>query len=286
MNPSLRHALGVSLVAGLTAQTHMAFADEIATSDPAEGFNRKVFALNQAIDHYVMRPLARGYVVVTPQPVRRGIGNLVSNLGEPEVLVNDMLQLHPTRAAVTLGRFAVNSTIGVAGLFDVARRWGLRYHDADFGQTFGRWGVGPGPHLELPILGPSDVRDAFGAGLGAFANPMSFASSGAASAARASVGAVGAVDGRARRLPVTDRLEANSTDYYIALRDLYGERRAGLVNQARGVLEKDRDEAPSPMASGAAKPTDGDIKPDEDMTLRPLPTAGSDRAASADPAPN
>jgi phospholipid-binding lipoprotein MlaA len=286
MKSSVRRALGFSFAVGLTAQSHVVSADDTAVSDPAEGFNRKVFGFNQAIDRYVMTPIARGYVVVTPQLARTGVHNLVSNLGEPEVFVNDVLQLHPVRAAVALGRFGVNSTIGVVGLFDVARRWGLRSHHADFGQTFGRWGVGPGPHLELPILGPSDVRDALGAGVGAVSNPLSLASGGAASAARAGFGAVGAVDGRARLLPVTDRLRAESTDYYLAMRNAYGKRRAALVSQARGGGKIGRDEEAAPTARDAAMPTDGGARPEQSSTPRPLPPAGSGQTAPARPAPN
>ena len=133
-----------------------------SNGDPWEGFNRKVASFNDGVDTYFFRPIAQGYRAVTPQPVDDAVSNFFGNLGEIFVIVNDLLQFKFKQAASDTGRFVVNSTIGFFGFFDVASKIGLEKHSEDFGQTLGYWGVGPGPYLVLPFLGPSNVRDAFG----------------------------------------------------------------------------------------------------------------------------
>jgi phospholipid-binding lipoprotein MlaA len=201
-------------------------------SDPLQGFNRRVFGANQVLDRHVMRPLAKGYVAVTPKPARTGVRNVLSNLGSADVFANDLLQLQPGRAGVTLARFTVNTTAGLGGLIDVGRKIGLRGHDADFGQTLGRWGVGAGPHLELPILGPSDLRDTLAMGPEAFLNPVNRFNGSTVKAVRAGTDGMGLVDRRARLLPLTDRL-SKKPDYYIALRDHFTNRRSAEIEEAR-----------------------------------------------------
>jgi len=131
-------------------------------SDPFEGFNRRMYYFNAKADEYVLLPVVHGYKAVTPDFVEKGVSNFFSNLGEIPTLVNSLLQFKLSVAAETFGRFAVNSTIGLAGLFDVATLVGLDEQDEDFGQTLGYWGVGPGPYIVLPFLGPSSLRDASG----------------------------------------------------------------------------------------------------------------------------
>jgi ABC-type transporter MlaC component len=142
-------------------------------NDPIEPFNRGAYAVHQAIDRNVLAPVARGYRAVVPTPVRLGVRNVLANLRTPVILVNDVLQGEPRRAGDTLGRFVVNSTLGVGGIFDVAgNRLGVRGHAEDFGQTFARWGVGEGPYLFIPVIGPSNPRDLTGFGLGIAADPL------------------------------------------------------------------------------------------------------------------
>jgi len=129
--------------------------------DRIEGFNRAMFRFNMAVDKAVVRPVARGYRVVTPTPVRRGIANFTSNLAYPQVIVADFLQGKLGDGGRDLLRFTGNTVFGF-GLFDPASRAGLDAHDEDFGQTLGRWGIGPGTYLVLPFLGPSTLRDAIG----------------------------------------------------------------------------------------------------------------------------
>ena len=153
-------------------------ADYERANDPAEPTNRAVFGANQVVDRNVLKPVATAYRDNVPDGVRRGVHNFVTNLGEPGVFVNDVLQGNVHRALNTTARFVVNSSAGVGGLFDVADDWGLPHHQADFGQTFGVWGIGPGPAVQLPLLGPSDVRDSVGSVLGFVANPLNQISGG------------------------------------------------------------------------------------------------------------
>lgn len=130
--------------------------------DPWEGWNRKVFNFNEKVDYYTAKPLAQAYRNATPQVVDDAITNVFSNLEEPFVIVNDLAQGKFLQALSDTGRFLVNSTIGILGIFDVARHLGMPKHEEDLGQTLGFWGVESGPYLVLPLLGPSTVRDASG----------------------------------------------------------------------------------------------------------------------------
>jgi phospholipid-binding lipoprotein MlaA len=130
-----------------------------APADPLERWNRGVQKFNDAIDRAVLRPVARGYQRVVPRPVRTGIGNVLGHLAFPTTIANDLLQGKLVDTAADIGRFAINSTLGIGGLLDPASRIGIRRNDEDFGQTLGRWGVPAGPYLMLPLLGPSTLRD-------------------------------------------------------------------------------------------------------------------------------
>ena len=130
--------------------------------DPWEGFNRAMFSFNDAIDGAILKPVAKGYKAVTPNLVQKGVSNFFSNLGEVNNVVNNALQAKPVGAAVSTGRFLINSTIGILGIFDVASYFGMKEYEEDFGQTLGYWGVNTGPYLVVPFLGPSTVRDTTG----------------------------------------------------------------------------------------------------------------------------
>jgi phospholipid-binding lipoprotein MlaA len=130
--------------------------------DPMERSNRAVYAFNAQFDRFIFLPTVRGYQKVTPDPLEKGITNIFANLGEVTTFVNATLQAKPRSAGVTLGRFVVNSTIGILGLFDPATKIGMVRRNEDFGQTLGRWGVGNGSYLVLPLLGPSNLRDGTG----------------------------------------------------------------------------------------------------------------------------
>jgi len=189
-----------------------------AISDPLEGLNRAIFTVNDGLDIFVLRPVAALYGFVMPAMVKRGVSNFFDNLNAPVVLANDVLQLEFADAATTTGRFAVNSTVGVLGLFDVAENFGLPDHPADFGQTLYAYGVGPGPYLVLPLLGPSTTRHGVGKAVDTFLHPLTYVLEPGPSFAR---GAAETVAGRERLLAPLEDLRATSIDYYAALRSAY-----------------------------------------------------------------
>lgn len=135
---------------------------QAAEEDPWQGVNRVVFRFNDTVDTYALKPVAKGYDKVTPQLLQDGIGNVFSNLGDVVVLGNDLLQGKIHDAGIDTSRILFNTTFGVLGFFDVATRMGLQKNDEDFGQTLGAWGLGSGPYVVLPLLGPSSVRDTVG----------------------------------------------------------------------------------------------------------------------------
>lgn len=143
-----------------------------AESDPFEGVNRVTYKFNDAIDGVLLKPLAKGYQRVAPAPVRGGVSNFFGNLGEIRNLVNNVLQGKIDEGFTDAGRLLVNTTVGVGGLFDPASRMGLVHSDEDFGQTFRVWGLGSGPYLVIPFLGPSTLVDAVGRPLDSRLNPV------------------------------------------------------------------------------------------------------------------
>ena len=200
--------------------------------DPLEGFNRAMYTFNEKVDKYALKPVAKGYQVVTPKFVRRGVANFFNNLGEPLVIINDFLQGKARQGSSDLGRFLVNTTLGLFGLFDVATKMGLTRHNEDFGQTLGVWGVGEGPYLVLPFFGPSTLRDGAGLVVDESAHPINQIDE---KSTRSKVSALRVIDARARLLNATDILEqAGGVDPYAFTRELYRSRRRDLVNDGQG----------------------------------------------------
>lgn len=220
-----------------------AVAEFKQTDDPLEPTNRVVYAVNDAVDTAVLRPIAVAYRDVVPAQVRTRAGLVLENLSNPVVLANDMLQGKPRRAGDTLMRLMVNSTLGVAGLFDVATDWGWPQHDSDFGMTLASWGAEPGPYLFLPLFGPSNPRDAAGIGTDIVLDPFTWVGAGSAvTALGLSRTFVGAVDARARALDDLDKIKAQALDPYATIRSLFRQYRANKVSTA---LADDRATIPS-----------------------------------------
>jgi phospholipid-binding lipoprotein MlaA len=215
-------------------------ADQIA--DPFEGYNRAIFSFNNAFDNAIGKPVAKGYRAVVPQPARTGIRNVLKNLKSPVIFGNQVLQGDLKGAANTLGRTVINTLIGVGGLFDVAEAGGIPYESEDFGQTLGVWGVGNGPYVVLPLLGPSSFRDAAGMTVDAFADPLNIylRNTDQDEWLYARLG-VTAVDTREEFLEILNDLEKNSIDYYSAMKSSYIQRRIALI----------ADESPNDAASTA-----------------------------------
>lgn len=193
--------------------------------DPWQRVNRGVFKFNDAFDRAIFAPVARTYVHVVPQMFRTGIGNFFNNLTYPEVIVNALLQGKPKAFARDTGRLVVNSTMGIGGLFDPATRMGLTLEDRDFGQTFGKWGVPSGPFVELPILGPSDVRDAIGLVPAEYADPRHYLQN---QYWDYGLALLNAVKIRADLLPLTD-MAAKTFDPYAFERNAYLQQRDFMV---------------------------------------------------------
>ncbi|MGH7048208.1 MAG: MlaA family lipoprotein [Stellaceae bacterium] len=202
-------------------------------NDPAEPVNRAIFKANLATDHAVLRPVAQAYEEHVPAAVRQGVRNVVQNFGEPATAVNDLLQGHIVKAGQSVGRLAVNTTIGAAGMFDVAKKWGMPAHATDFGETLAKWGVGAGPFVELPLLGPSDSRDAVGTVVDLALNPLTYVGGAPATYASVAAGSADVVDTRAQHLKDLDDLERNSLDYYAALRSAYRQHREAQIKAAQ-----------------------------------------------------
>lgn len=193
-------------------------------NDPLEPVNRGIFAFNRTIDGLLLKPAAQIYRGVVPEEGRKGVHNLLVNWTSPVTFLNDILQGDMDRATVTLGRFFINTGFGFGGLLDVATAWGAEpARDEDFGQTLAVWGVGEGPYLMLPILGPSNPRDAVGRAVDALSDPLSYVLLG--TDGRLARAAATAVDTRSRYLDRIDELERTSIDFYAALRSLYRQSR-------------------------------------------------------------
>lgn len=197
-------------------------------ADPLEPLNRRIFAFNNGVDRYVARPVAQAYVDTVPAPVRRGIGNFLSNLTYPIVIVNSLLQLKLKQAAHDTGRFLFNTVVGLGGVLDPASDIGLTRNNEDFGQTLGHWGVGEGWFLMLPFLGPSTNRDFVGFIADGFTNPTFYVGGPYRDEVRASLLALEVIEIRAGLLG-TEQLLEQQFDPYVFLRSAYLERRRNLV---------------------------------------------------------
>ncbi|APR37113.1 MlaA family lipoprotein [Paraburkholderia sp. SOS3] len=213
-------ALAVAALAGCsTVQTP-------SKDDPWEGLNRTVFTFNDKVDRYALKPVAQGYVKITPQPVRDSVTNFFSNIGDVYVAANNLLQLKIADGVGDIMRIVINTVFGVGGLFDVATLAKLPKHDTDLGITLGHYGVPSGPYLVLPLFGPSTVRDAAGYVGNYFANPISYIDSDAISW---SLWGVQLVNTRANLLNASDVLEGAALDKYSFVRNAYLQRRQYLL---------------------------------------------------------
>jgi len=223
-------------------------------NDPFEPTNRVMFEVNEVIDKAVLQPIAEAYRDLLPKPVRSGIRNVLGNLRTPTILVGDLLQGNVTRARETLGRFIVNSTIGIGGIVDVGRRYDVHGHSEDMGQTLAVWGVGEGFYMFVPLLGPTTARDLTGFAIDVYTNPQSLIGQGQILDVwnYTRIGMT-VIDTREALLEPFDMVRKTSLDPYSTLRSAYRQRRtfeilnkdgpggavapAGGVGFGQGVLE-------------------------------------------------
>jgi phospholipid-binding lipoprotein MlaA len=198
--------------------------------DPFEGFNEKMFWFNrEVLDRYLLKPLATGWDFILPDPVQRGVHNFFDNLSVVRRVVNNSLQLKFTGAATELARFGINSTIGLVGFFDVAKdAFGIEQRDEDTGQTFGVWGMGPGPYLVLPLLPPLTIRDGIGYAFDVAMTPYTYFIPWWGTIAGT---ATNAVNERSLNLDRFERVAESTVDLYGAVRNGYLQRRAAAIKQ-------------------------------------------------------
>jgi phospholipid-binding lipoprotein MlaA len=199
--------------------------------DPLEPMNRAIHSFNEGLDQVILKPLAQGYEAVMPSFARTSVSNFFSNLDDVTVLANDILQFKLEQGSSDFMRLAFNTTFGFFGLLDVAGEMGLKKHSEDFGQTLGRWGVGTGPYLVLPVLGPSDFRDA--AGYLVDTTYTDLVQNYDDVSTRNPVLALRLVSRRADFLEAKKAMEAAALDPYEFARDLYLERRKSLIHNGK-----------------------------------------------------
>ncbi|MGB4766836.1 MAG: VacJ family lipoprotein [Rugosibacter sp.] len=194
--------------------------------DPLEGFNRAMFAFNDGVDQVVLKPVATGYDAVLPTPVRTGVTNFFGNIADVFIGINNLLQGKVSDGAGDLGRVAVNSTLGLLGVFDVASNMGIEKHEEDFGQTFGRWGADSGAFVVVPFFGPRTVRDTAGLVLDVATDPVSYVDH---VPTRNTMAGIRLVDDRANLLPADKVIAEAALDKYSYIRDAYLQRRRSLI---------------------------------------------------------
>jgi len=204
-------------------------AQSLADHDPWEKTNRDVFAFDVWVEHNIAEPVNDAYRAIVPKPAREGIHNATTNLHEPIVLANDVLQGNGDQAANTLGRIVVNSTVGIAGLIDVAARIGLPYHSNDFGITLGKAGVQEGSYLVLPLIGPLPPRDLVGSGVDGFFDPLSWARFNGKDTWMFARGALRIADTVDQTRDQFDSIERSSLDFYATTRNLYRQSRDARI---------------------------------------------------------
>ncbi|MBY0612478.1 MAG: VacJ family lipoprotein [Beijerinckiaceae bacterium] len=213
-------------------RAQMLRANALDTSDPYEQTNRAVFNANNVVYDIALRPVAGAYITVVPSLIRQRISSGINNLEEPRILANNILQLRPNAAYKTFGRFMINSTLGVGGLFDVATWGGLERQTGDFGQTLYVYGVSSGPYLVLPIFGPSTVRDTVGKIVDEASDPGTYAIDRVGGFwPTLAIGVVGSLE----RIDGLDDVEAGSIDAYSRLRSVYLQKRASELGDAVGL---------------------------------------------------
>ncbi len=216
--------------------------------DPLEPLNRGIYQFNDTVDQAVFKPVAKGYKAVLPNPVRTGVGNFFSNIDDALIAVNNLLQFKFSQAASDVARLIANTTFGIGGLFDVATSFGLEKHNEDFGQTLGYWGIGDGPFLMLPLLGPSNVRDTVGLVAYYKLDPVLNLNH---IPTRNTLGALRVLDRRARLLDAEKVLDEAALDPYTFLRDAYIQQRRSLIHDGNPPREQLEDE-PTPVKKAEA----------------------------------
>jgi len=273
-------AIGLAVAVQARAQT---------PDDPYEKLNRRIFDASMKADQKYFLPLARAYRALTPGILGQAIHNFVTNLGEPIVIGNDFLQFRLRRGADDFARLVTNSTFGIGGIIDLAKRQGLAHRDNDFGVTLGVWGVKPGPYLFLPILGASTVRDAIGMGVDSVAAPLNWVRFPGRLTLQVSTGVVGALDSRVRQEDELQAEIAGATDPYATIRSDFLQSREAMIRgeEAAPVLTPlDDSGAPPTQPEGGAAQPDAGQAPSAAAAPASAPAVSADAAAIAPAGPS
>ncbi|MEI7613923.1 MAG: MlaA family lipoprotein [Betaproteobacteria bacterium] len=197
--------------------------------DPYEGFNRAMFQVNEGID-VVAKPVAQGYDAVAPLPVKAGVGNFFGNIADVWISINNLLQGKGQEGLSDMGRFLINTTVGIGGVFDIASEIGLEKHAEDFGQTLGKWGAADGPYFFWPIIGPRTTRDTFGWLVDTNIDPVWHVQN---VPVRNSLVGIRFIDTRASLLPADKVVEQAAFDKYNYIRDAYLQKRFSDINDGK-----------------------------------------------------
>jgi phospholipid-binding lipoprotein MlaA len=228
-------ALALAVLAGCVGPRAAEGPQDI--NDPFENFNRFSFAVTLAIDKAVARPVAVTYRSLVPESARETVRNFLNNLSSPIIFTNDILQGELDRAGVTFIRAGVNTSLGFGGLVDVAARWGYVRHYEDFGQTLGTYGIGEGPYIFLPLVGPANPRDLLGRGVDFALDPLTYAQWREKYYWMTGRAVVDYTDLRARNIETLDEIEQMSLDFYASVRSLYRQSRANEVRNGASEVQ-------------------------------------------------
>ena len=240
--------------------------------DPIEGFNRAMFAFNEGLDSAIIKPVASGYDAVLPSPIKTGVTNFFSNIEDLFIGVNNLLQGKVPEAFSDLGRVVINSTVGLLGVIDFASDAGLEKHDEDFGQTFGRWGVGNGAYVVIPVFGSRTARDTVGLILDSAVDPVGdHKPRGTRNAALV----LRLVNKRANLLAADKVIEEAALDKYSYMRDAYLQRRRNLIHDGNPPreLDADADQSDRPVTAEA-----GILEPRAEVVSVPVQVARTESA--------
>jgi phospholipid-binding lipoprotein MlaA len=263
----VRAALGIAFVLSLSACVTLPPNSPRAPQDPWESWNRGVYKVNDKLDRAVLKPVAKTYVRVVPSPIRTGVTNFFANLNMTTVMFNDTLQLKLLAAATDLGRLLLNTTVGIGGILDPATPAGLAHNNNDFGQTLGHYGVHSGPFVELPLLGPSDVRDGLSEVVDTYTNPRQYIKN---NWVRYGLFVPYFIDTRASLLSLDETLK-NVYDPYAFIRDAYLQRRAYLVSGGKAAPEEPLVDPGEDMPDSQASPPASPLPPVSPPPAPPQP---------------
>ncbi len=252
--------------------------DEVAQRDPLESINRPIYAFNRAIDRAAVRPVAKAYVWSVPASGRRGVSNFFENVDEPWTAINALLQAKPKAALRAVARFLINTTLGVGGLADHASFFGIERQEEDFGQTLAVWGLGSGPYIMLPLLGPTTLRDGAGSIVALFADPYGIARSqlDLGLAGRVGLSGLAGLDSRARLLGGAETVLDTAADEYATVRSAYIQSRRNDIYDGSPPVEDDEWDMDYDADPAGADPA----SPPEDPADAPA-TASADPVGSS-----